>query len=818
MKLTLAYGRNQLPFSTDNINVTENGHTTIPRTLYFAIQGENYLGLNLPSTLIGPVTIGVGQKVLIAPPTILPAEKWLNFVVSASSTNNAEDLVQLGKIPAFTVGGQRNTSPLILSTDAQFALSAFVATIADLPLGGAHGMMRGVLSSGVVYEYNAIAQVWSKSNRLFNVHIADINKAGGCAQDIRYLEEFTPPTYLDDGSKGTSVSIWMINDTAVPESSGKRLGMVVKLNEEIKTNYFDKKLWLVFRGYVNTATNTIRTKDSNQNNFDYVDQEIPFDANNATLVLQDALQPLEAFAIDIYPRFNLNLVSGTQVKVYPFFYEEAGEYSEAGEIIGDVIYNSGDRCLVVPGTSLSAKILSGKGMIGNFSFQAKSEKVVYGLKTNTPMQAIAIDGNGYSRIITSNTQEVSEAIRAYVSTVDGVGIPSNWSASFYIPSNNTIIATCTYPYENGIGKIRNDYPDTKIAGLAKAVFNPTTCVIYIKRLSDNQIRSFELNAVVPDSSQSFNISSWASGKLVTALPTPAPDFGLFSPPSCTLSPGVGASDIAVGNYQVACAFYYKNTITSISHDEVLGCITTISASFASVISRSAYWAEPVASIDSLKKLDLREVQTGQQRSILSPIDVFRFDLKALANDDGETVIRPESISASSPGRWIAVRDPKTPTVVLSSIDVAPIPPEDKVVLYLSNTENLFALYSSGEKNTFTFLEKTQVFHQAQAVEPIEISPDYRDYYVYLNMHSSNRFMILLQRTIDLLISDISPGYAFELKIQQGAEGGNNLNFPSQCKFTGGLKPSVSPEPGTVDILSCVCFEENVLYCFLAKGF
>lgn len=819
MKITLAHGRTQLPFTRSNITVTNNGTTTISRTMYFSIQGQNYLGLNFNSAMVR-VDIGVGQSVAIAPPTLLPAEKWVNFIVSATLQDDSTTLVQIGKIPVFTLGSQINTQPLILSADDHFALSSLVSATSALPLSTLPGMMRGVSSENAVYEYD-LYNGWKKTSRLFNTYIADITKNQGCAQDARYLTEFNPPTYSDDGSKGTAISFWMVNDTNSNEPSGKRLGMVVKLNEEIKTNYFDKKLWMVFRGYVNTATNTIRNQDSQGNYFNYIDQEIPFDANKATFVLQDVLMPGEAFAIDVYPRFNLNLVSGTQVKVYPFFYEEAGEYSEAGEIIGDVIYNSGDRCLVVPGIALSVRVLTGGGMIDSFSFQAKDEASVIGLKPNKENQIIAINGNGYCRLTSDILPlDQTEGIRAIVSTLDGISSPSNWSEQFYYKNNETIQITCNYPVrEDGFATIRLDYPDTKIAGLRKANFNPTNVILYIKRLSDNKICAFKLNAIVPGISQTFLITSWASGELIAKLPTPSQlNFGLFSPTSSVLSIGVGFSDTTSGYYQSAFAFEYKNVVTSISHDEASGCILTLNTNFSTTLQRSAYWAEPVVSKDLLKKINTSSLTPGQQRSVLFPPDVFRFDAASFA-PDSDLTLRPIDISSSSPGRWIAVRDPKKPFIELTQQNVSPLcEASNDAILYLSSLSELLFKLVLANQDTYTLplIEKTQIFKQGQAVEPATASSFYGS--LNISMLDSNRFVTIMTEDTELYVYDRIPGYAFELKIEQASYGDVKLSFPNYCKFVNGIKPFISPEPGKVDILSCVCFEEGILYCALAKDF
>jgi hypothetical protein len=823
MKLTLAHGRAQLPFSIANLTVSGGGTTTVSRTLYLSIQGQNYLGLNLNSAIVA-VTVGVGQKLSITPPTLLPAEEWVNFVISASTTADPATLAQIGKIPVLTLGGQINTEPLELSTDESFALSKMVATVSELPQTGVNGMMRGVSNENTIYEYDLYSATWLKSDRIFNTFIGDPTRNGGCAQDIRFIESFTPPTYPDDGSQGTTISFWMVNDSQFPEPPGKRLGMVVKLNNEVKTDYFDKKLWLVFRGHVNTATNEIRTIDGAGNAFKFVDQGILFSSHTSSLVLNDALYPGEAYALDIYPRFNLNLVAGVQIKVYPFFYEEAGEYSDAGEIIGDVIYPGGDRCLVVPGTQLSVRVLTGSGLVDSFRFLSKGEKLVPNLVANTANQQIAINGNGYCRLTTSLAPlDQTEAIRAYVSTLDGVGAPSDWSPSTFIGEASSVEVTCNYPVaDDGLGIIRSDYPDAKIASKGKATFNPTNVVIYLKRLSDNEIRAFSLNAVVPDPDQTFNLGSWASGTRITSLPTPEQsDFGLFSALSCTLSKTNGSSDFAPVSYQAAFAFDYKNAVTSISHDEGEGCIPTLDVTLSDTISRSAYWAEAVATIEALRGVSPEARKAGQHRSVLSPAGAFQFDAGSFADDNGEEVVRPFGIEADAPGRWIigSGGNSKKPYVDLTEIRESAVPEINKYdqgFLYLSFSSGLLQLRRLGVTFSLPLLELTHVFKRGQAVQPFTIEPSFGT--ITFSMQSSNRFNTVMNQDALLNVYDMIPGYAFELKIQQSPQGEKKLTFPDYCKFPNGVKPFISPESGKIDILSCVCFEENILHCALAKDF
>lgn len=602
LRSEFASGRSQTPFDSSSVAITSGSATTASYMLYLSLQGENQLGLNLPATPIGPFKVAPGQQLVITIPTtaFLAGESWQNFVLSASTSGDPMTFVQLAKLP----GDRQLPSSITLNNDDAFALSRVVASPSALPTGPVNGQLRGVASLNYVYEYvgNSALAVdgttvlaapvgrWLRVGATFSTYVDDITAGGGCAQDIRDINEsqVRVPGYACDRSLGTATRFWLHNDSGASVPSGKRVGLVVQFNGETKTQAFHGLLRLVFRGYANTATGELRSYRSDGSAMAGVDEEVRFQANKSNLILQDDLQPGEAYVLDVTPSFDVAdlggaIVNAAVIKVFPFLYTQAGSYSEAGAVVGDVIYAEGDRRLVVPDLGLTALALSGSGMVDSFSFIGVATTPVFGLAVDTANQAIAIDHDG-DVAVRSLPLPTTEALRALVSTVNGVGNPCDWSSNAVVSAGSSLSITCNYPCDAfGIGTIRSDYPDAKMRSVSKGKFNPKSVVVYVKRLSDGEIRRFSGSTVIPGTSQIFTISSWGEGTVITAIPTNADSaFGLFAPTSCAIASASGSTDFVAGNYQAAFAFEYENAITSISHAEEEGCILTASAPLAEV--------------------------------------------------------------------------------------------------------------------------------------------------------------------------------------------------------------------------------------------
>jgi hypothetical protein len=664
-----AHGRSQLPFSNAEVVISSGGATTGTKTLYFAIQGQNPVGLNLLSDIVGPVTIAAGQRVNISIPVAarLSGEWWQNFIISASTSSTLSSFTQIGKVPGYTSGGSLTSLPASLqfSTDDSLALSTTVANPSALPASPIEGMMRGVTSTGFVYEYNFASLLvadglsvlsasvgrWLRKGS-FSTYISALDAPGGAGRDIDLIDETNvdAPHYPCSGA-GISNRFWIQNNTVSAEPRGKRVGATVYFAGEPKSNLFNGLLKVIFRGYVNTTTGILRTVDGSSIPFDGLDQSLLYQSKKTNLVLQDDLQPGEAYVLDIYPDFtpsdlNNQVPDGAAIKVRPFLYSQSGNYSESGGATGDMIYPDNDRGLVVAGSSLSARVLSRSGIVDYFSFQDIGQSTVGSLATNTSGQIIAINGDG---VVQKRSLPLSstERQRAIISTLDGVGFPGSYSANIPVGTGNQVSIVCSYP-----SAIRANYPDTKIASNNKGVFNPSTCTIYLQKVATGQIRAFSGFMVVAGTSQTFVISSWSSGTIVASIPTPSdPSFGLFAPGNCTITPASGSTDFTSGDYRACFAFGYSNAITAITHNESQGCILTATGTYATMQSRMQYWAEAVADAAALRAVPLGEISPYQSRFCASLGSPYRFDPNSYETDTGRTVLKPDSLSNLDPGRW-----------------------------------------------------------------------------------------------------------------------------------------------------------------------
>ncbi|PSB25379.1 hypothetical protein [Stenomitos frigidus] len=106
-----AHGRAQLPFTSANLTVSTGGAVTLPRTLYFCLQGENPVGYNLPSAIVGPLTIHAGEQLTLTEDLYRAGERWTAFNLSASETNDPGTFVQIARVPCFDSSDNRLTLP-----------------------------------------------------------------------------------------------------------------------------------------------------------------------------------------------------------------------------------------------------------------------------------------------------------------------------------------------------------------------------------------------------------------------------------------------------------------------------------------------------------------------------------------------------------------------------------------------------------------------------------------------------------------------------------------------------------------------------------
>ena len=66
-----ASGRQRIPLDASYLSVSSGGQTTAATNLYYCLQLENQAGINLLSVPVGPIAVGVGQRLTIALPSTI---------------------------------------------------------------------------------------------------------------------------------------------------------------------------------------------------------------------------------------------------------------------------------------------------------------------------------------------------------------------------------------------------------------------------------------------------------------------------------------------------------------------------------------------------------------------------------------------------------------------------------------------------------------------------------------------------------------------------------------------------------------------------
>jgi hypothetical protein len=656
MRSQFGSGRAQLPFASSSVTTAAGAATSQALTRYFAISGANPAGLTQLSPIVGPVALAAGQRVSIALAAALKlaGESWESIVISASTTSDPASFVQIARA---AVG-----ATVTLETDAQLALPVAVASAAALPSNPVGGMLRSIASQ--VFEFvpgsarpvssdvlGAVGGQWITRPGNFNTQITDTTAGGGCdrALDLVGSTPLRTPIYGVDGSDGAPRTFWLLNDDTTPIAAGTRVGISILLNGIPQTEAFAGLLQVRFLGYANPVTGNRRTIDADGDTFDWLDADRGIEPGKFDLRLPDALQPGEAFAFAVYPNFTAAALNGRVpagvLSIAPFLYVEAGRYSELGEVFGDRLFPQNDRGFVVPRTGLSLLALSRSGSIASRTFFDQAASEVYGLQPNTANQTIAINGNG-AMYVRAGTLQAGEGKRAIASTEPGETVLSPWSPATV--SAGSLRATLAYPSDGTTAQIRANYPDA-IAGLTgKAKLNAPNVRIYGKL--SNDIRLLGTYALIDGSIQAIDLPSWAAAPAAT-LPTPADDFGLFTPTS-TAAAVTGAGDYPIG-VQIAYSFVYDDsTVTRISHSAIDGCVYTSRLSFDRIERSAEAWAEPTKTVVLLRQVTAGERSPYQSRYLAEKGNPYRFDPESRESDDGDRAIRPNDIIAADAGRWI----------------------------------------------------------------------------------------------------------------------------------------------------------------------
>lgn len=643
-----AHGRAQLPFTSANLTVSTGGTVTTPRTLYFCLQGENPVGYNLPSTIVGPLTIHAGEQLTLTLTEDLytAGERWTAFNLSASESNTPSSFVQLARVPCFDSSDNRLVLPasLVLSTDEAFKLSVTVADSSALPTAGlVPGMRRGVFSLGFVYEYDPRSNLptdgvetlaatlgrWGRVGAFTNA-VTDTAQAAGCAQDIQYINELVvrAPRYAVDNSNGTAMGFWLANTGTQAIPSGQRVMIAVLLNEIPRSATFEGLLWAHFRGYANLSTGLVRTTNADGSTMRGLDTPIQFENKKTDLLFEDDLQPGEAYWLDLYPRFlpeylNNGVVNQTRLKILCSIAPQAGAFAEGGGALGDRIYAEYDRGLCVPIVGAGVQVLKRSGLVNSRAFLAVGPTNVSPLLPNTAGQQIRINGNGAVYLGSGSVLD-TEATRAVVDLLAGVSNACPLSAPVFVEgvsNDQALSVTLAYPSNGTTATVRADYPDPLLAGSTKAKLNALYVTLYVS--IGSVIKQFTNHLVVDGATQTIVLDDWNAGTVITAIPgAPNARFCLFEALSASAAAVSGGANFPDGNATVAFAFQYDGTtVSAISHARADGCLHTAVMDLADVEEAIQYWGPAVATFAALPATG---ALIGQLRQTLDTGALYRW--------------------------------------------------------------------------------------------------------------------------------------------------------------------------------------------------
>lgn len=667
MAVTYANSRVVLPSSCWSVAASTGGSLSATN-LYFSLQTENRVGRNI-LLISSLVSIATNNRVTITinSQAKLPTEEIFNYVIGASTSNSPNTFSQIAKIPVTS----STTFPLVLVISRDIFLRTGYVTSDNISLitqaDLLHGMLIGYRNTGLIYEYDSLDSTSIIDNQLvlptsnnkrfkargtFSTYISSVYDLDGSRIDLRGEEEISPilGSYNPNGSDSSSIRLWVDSSSGVV-AVGTRVTLVVKINELIKTNLFDKKIRYIFEGIVNLDTCILRTtKLDGITPFEKLGIPLTFNTNSPNFALEEDLAIGEALSFSIYLNFlgaeiNDFLPEKAVISIYPSFVSNVGSYVPGSDVIGDCIFSEEGRRRVLPSTTTNAlNISSGSGLIRNYTFPLLPKTTILGLIPNTDNQRVYISNLGNCFLAPTNTPN-SSAIRAFVSTLSGETSTSSWSSYITINQNSNFALTLTLPTS-----IRGNYPD--VIASNTSTFSIAKYRVYVQRQSNSEIRRFEVN--YNSNSSVINLQDWSSGTIVTSLPTNLTStFNLYDLPYFIVDNGLG-SGFSVGNYRFCISYLYDgNQVTSISHDVARGCIVELDMPLSQALNNMKYLGEPLFK-EQLLALDTTYIPDGQRRSLKGTNNdyldlVFYKYQTGVANNINS--FKPSNIPNSSPGIW-----------------------------------------------------------------------------------------------------------------------------------------------------------------------
>lgn len=649
------------------------GTTTIAQTGAIRIQARNRSGFNTSTNAIAyNLNPGEGLEITLPADIVEDGEDVREIVVSRSDDIATTQSYVLAKFHRYSVDESTEFAlPAVINliNDEHFIVQGAVATAANLPGSPVNGMRRSVLDEGLIKEYDSRTSTWeTAAPNSFSTDIVSPTGLNGANREAKNISDesiIIEPAYAGDGSEGPEVGFWVVNDTSAiisqgskiyfsftGDASGSKNAIIATLNAAI----------IRFRGYVDPATGVIDGIGDDLQAMPNLDVPQDYTSTQFNVPLPKDLPAGIAVYVSIAPKFNAALlageiVDGESIRVYPSFGSTSGTFVPGGDAFGNFVYRDPDVVdenlrRLMPGLGLVAIATPGSGLIEEFSFDGVGQQSVVGFAVNTSGQLVSITGNGTCFVVP--TVPTGSAQRAIVGTLDGIGFASGFSAPVTINGTTDLIQiNLTYPT-----KIRDDYPD-KIAGDDLIVFNPTSIIVYARDTVSGDIFQFSQVVTPGQPNNTFTIGDIAGTNIGTSLPAVAANFGFHLTDISTdavLGTAAGVSAMAAGDYEIAIAYEYSNTITAIDHSEINGNILELTAPLSELLANTKFWTAPEADFTSLKTV-LSENLTNKESKIVTNgsgelVHVVWSEDETNASDDFK-FIQPNDI-ASGPGRWVVL--------------------------------------------------------------------------------------------------------------------------------------------------------------------
>lgn len=633
---------------------------------WLAYQGRG--GFSLTSAR-AELAIAAGQGIEITiPGSALPSPNGADirhYCLLASTTSEPATSLIVASSPGYDLDGETVLTPpftLTLTEDEHLNLSSLtVADDASLPSDRVNGMRRSIDSrAGAIYEWNEIGNEWRVAvPQTFSGYISDMTGVNGANRSLGAIADPSDILYPEYGLSGASesVSYWLVNNESAPIPQGKRIALtlsanILGLDTDLTANpNLIGGIELRLMGYADTTTGILDTSDMIG-----LDEPISLTGPDTTLILPKALPVGSAAIVKVIANLsvtstNNQIPDGTLITFTPTFFTENARPNPAAILTGNLITGDFQRRRLVPTLGLNAIALNGAGLLAlpngaGFSFYNVGEMSVVNLLANTANQLVAINVSGECLVV--DVLPDFAALRCFVSTTNGQGKGTAWSAPVTLSNAVYLQVVVTYPTT-----IRTDYDDV-VAGSPDGTFNATFVRVYVRPVGGGNADYWDYPVTPNQPSDTFLVGALAgtdSGS--DTLPTPSSDrFGLYEPhlDDLALSTPAGSSTFTSGDYEIAIAYRYENTITALDHRQISGCIAEAEGTFADLFALLRYYGPPVESLWDLRSLEFSDRASDKEFFCGEAGNAYRWKPNATETQDADYLFSTTTTSGPSSGQ------------------------------------------------------------------------------------------------------------------------------------------------------------------------